>query len=341
MKVFYLTSNYVSHAKAGAHYIQCLRLLGHELVESPQEADVCVLHDEPDRIPCHVERWPTLRTKPIVGYFVWELERLPQKFIPHLELVDQIWTPSSFSAAAFSGHNRVVRVLPHVVERVSPSRKDTEFISERLGLSAGHFRSRATIFYTICDARNARKNIAVLLRAFALLPRNRARLVVKQYRHALDLSGLPGVISLPEDLSEKQISALHALCDAYVSPHRGEAWGLGISEAMAHGKLVLATGWSGNMEYMNIENALCLDFRLGKIEEEDLHFLPPVFEVGMRWAEVDERELVTKMNDVVCGRVNPEIGGKARLAMDQFSMKRIAGKLDSYLNEVANLKRVS
>ena len=46
-----------------------------------------------------------------------------------------------------------------------------------------------------------------------------------------------------------------AACDAYVSLHRSEGTGLTITDAMALGKPVIATGWSGNMDFMNVANS--------------------------------------------------------------------------------------
>ena len=340
MRVFYLLSDYISHARAGGQYLRCLKSLGHDRVDRPEDADVCLVHDEPHLVPAHFERWPGLRKRPVAGYFVWELERLPRLFEPGVALVDEIWTCSAFSAAAYAGYARSLgietRVLPHVVDRVVPSLEDVVRMRARLGLEVGRMRGVGqTVFYTVCDAGNARKNVLTLLRAFARLPRGAARLVVKQYRSALDLSALTGVVSVPEVLAEGEMAALHALCDCYVSPHRGEAWGLGLGEAMSHGKIVLATGWSGNMEFMNGENSVCLGYALRPIGAEDLRALPPVFEVGMRWAEVDEDKLGACMMDVAAGRLDPALARRARASMARFSRRAVADVLDALLHGLA------
>ena len=53
-----------------------------------------------------------------------------------------------------------------------------------------------------------------------------------------------------------------AACDCFVSLHRSEGFGLAMAEAMALGKPVIATNWSGNTDFMNPHNAACIDFRL-------------------------------------------------------------------------------
>ena len=44
-----------------------------------------------------------------------------------------------------------------------------------------------------------------------------------------------------------------AACDCYVSLHRSEGLGLTMAEAMAVGKPVVATAWSGNLDFMSDE----------------------------------------------------------------------------------------
>ena len=340
MKIFYVTSNYISYTKAGIEYMSCLKLLGHDLVERPQDADVCVIHSEPGHMRNHLKQVPGLADKPLAGYFVWELERMPHAFEAGVDMVDAVWTCSAFSAAAFAAYARPrgidTYVLPHVVERTSPSKEDTARMLRRLGLAGEPGRrKKPPVFYTVCDTGNARKNFPALLRAFARLPRGAARLVVKQYRNDLDLTALPDVTSVPEALSEGEMAALHALCDCYVSTHRGEAWGLGMSEALSHGNIVLATGWSGNMEYMNADNAVCLGYTLRPIRPEELWALPPAYEAGMRWADVDEDDLAARMTQVVQGRMDPMSGSRARESMRRFSRKNVANMLNALLHGLA------
>ena len=340
MRIFYLTSNYISFSKTGIEYMTCLKLLGHDLVMRPEDADICIIHSEPGHVKNHLKQWPGLADKPLAGYFVWELERLPRSFEAGVDVVDAVWTCSAFSAAAFSEYARPrgidTHVLPHVAERTPPSKDDAAKMHRRLGFAdAPCPRKKPPVFYTVCDTGNARKNFATLLRAFARLPRGAARLVVKQYRLALDLSAMPDVTSVPEALSEGEMAALHALCDCYVSTHRGEAWGLGMSEAMSHGNVVLATGWSGNMEYMNADNAVCLGYKLRPIQTDELQALPPAYEAGMHWSDVDEDELVARMTQVVQGRLDPMLGSRARASMQRFSRSNVANRLNALLQELA------
>lgn len=324
IRVYWHLSTYISHRRAGEAYRRCLALAGFETVDTPEKANLVVLHDEPVFWPEIFKAMPILYEKRVVGYGVWEGRTLPAVYRPGLSLVQELWTASAFSAQAFEqGHDRV-RVLPHVVEAAAPSAADL--------LWAQSFER--PYFFTIMDAVNPRKNLAALLRVFASVRGavGDLHLVVKQYRRELPLSGLSGVISLGEQLSDGRMAALHRGALAYVSPHRGEAWGLGLSEAMSHGTCVLATGWSGNMEFMDGRNSVPLNFTLEPVGERMARMLPH-FQPDMLWAEVDEGHLEREMLRLIRRGAEPGLCGRAENIAKRFSPQRIAGMLSRLVRD--------
>ena len=72
----------------------------------------------------------------------------------------------------------------------------------------------------------------------------------------------PRIVHLDSFLSRDEAYGLIAATDAYVSLHRAEGLGLGLAEAMALGKPVIGTGYSGNLEFMNEGNSLLVDYRI-------------------------------------------------------------------------------
>ena len=53
---------------------------------------------------------------------------------------------------------------------------------------------------------------------------------------------------------------LLGLCDCYVSLHRSEGLGLTMAEAMGLEKPVIATGYSGNLHFMTVDNSYLVDY---------------------------------------------------------------------------------
>lgn len=327
-RVWWHISDYISHRRAGEAYRRCLALAGFKVAERPEEADLAVVHEDPVFWPRIFTDNPVLREKLVVGYAVWEGSTLPEIYRPGLGLVRAVWTASAFSARAMSQGHPLVRVLPHVVEAVVPSDEDRDWARERLG--AGRY------FFSIVDAVNPRKNLEALLRVFI---RARAtagpdvRLVLKQYRKNVSLDDLPGVISLGSDLSDGRMAALHEGALAYVSPHRGEAWGLGLSEAMSHGVPVLATGWSGNMEFMDQRNSVPLRFELEPVGARMAGMLPH-FRPGMLWAKVDEEHLRREMLRLIRRGQDQSMRERARTIAERFSSRRVAGILAGLIREL-------
>ncbi|MBQ9407044.1 MAG: glycosyltransferase [Desulfovibrio sp.] len=294
MRIYYSCGTYISYQRAGSAYMACLQRLGHVLTDDPIHCDLIILHNEPTVYADMVS--PVPRNIPRVGYAVWESPQLPEAYKTALSAVDVVWTCSEFSRAAFAPF-KPTYVLPHVVERQRVSSAALQRMAKRLGLGANN---RPFLFYTIVDAINPRKNLADLLGAFSIAFPGRAhnvRLVVKQYRVAQDLSGLPFVIDLPETLDDEEMGALHALCNAYVSAHHAEAWGLPLSEAMSFGNPVIATGYSGNMEFMRSDNSFPLPYSIVPVSREMCQRLP-LFCTDMTWADVDTSALVRALRHV-------------------------------------------
>ncbi len=94
-------------------------------------------------------------------------------------------------------------------------------------------------------------------------------------------------------LTPNDNGSLTAACDCYVSLHRSEGFGLGMAEAMWHGKPVIATGYSGNLDFMTPSNSLLVDHRLVPIGPGAAPY-PPEGE----WAEPDVEHAATLMRGV-------------------------------------------
>jgi glycosyltransferase involved in cell wall biosynthesis len=75
-----------------------------------------------------------------------------------------------------------------------------------------------------------------------------------------DLTGR--VVVLDATMQEGQVHNLIRDCDAFISLHRAEGFGLGLAEAMYLAKPVIGTAWSGNMDFMTAENSHPVPYEL-------------------------------------------------------------------------------
>ncbi|MHB1598205.1 MAG: glycosyltransferase [Acidimicrobiales bacterium] len=234
-----------------------------------------------------------------IGLWAWELEEFPRRFEESFDYVDEVWANSEFTRRAIDAVSPVPVVafpLPVVEPNVPTSvgRRD-------LGLPDGF------LFLFCFDVMSdvERKNPFGLLDAFgrAFAPGEGPVLVVKAVngdRRAGEVERLkreagrrPDVIVLDHYLDRGEQSALMAACDCYVSLHRSEGFGLTLAEAMALAKPVVATAYSGNLDFMSQENSYLVPYSPGEV---------PVahdpYPHGARWAEPDLDVAAASMREV-------------------------------------------
>jgi len=224
-----------------------------------------------------------------IGYWFWELEDFPQKWAVSFRCFDEIWTGSEFCKKSIESISPVpVQVMPLSVE------VKLESIYDR-----GSFglRNDSFIFLFVFDLNShfERKNPLAVITAFRHAFDGRTEKDVtlvlkftgtKQYPEAYKqiiraADGLP-VKLFPEYMKRERLYGLMSVCDCYVSLHRSEGFGLTIAEAMSLGKPVIATAYSGNMDFMNTNNSFPVRYRMKRIERS----VGP-YKKGAEWAEPD------------------------------------------------------
>jgi glycosyltransferase involved in cell wall biosynthesis len=87
-------------------------------------------------------------------------------------------------------------------------------------------------------------------------------------RLCLHVKPLSNVSVLGDTLSRSEMSRLYDTHDIYLSLHRAEGYGLTIREAMQHGMHVVATGWSGNMDFMHGDKAWPVGYELVPVQAD-------------------------------------------------------------------------
>lgn len=352
MHVYYHLSRYISHRKSGLDFVDCLRLLGHTVLLDPAEAagaQMAIVHDDPLNYPAVLELVPALGKIPWIAYAVWEADILPEAYSRNMALADGVWTCSRYCRASMAPWFPEVQVVPHVVKKRRVPAETLAAMRRRVDeLAAGATgphktpetaNSKPFTFFSLVDSVNPRKNVVTLLAAFAAVRARSGetrpvRLLLKQYRKGLEFQAIPGVVSIDDDLTDEEIAALHLLSDCYVSAHHAEGWGLGLSEAMAYGRPVVATGFSGNMEFMNSENSLPVPYDLAPVTD-GMCRASPLFTPAMTWADIRLPDMVESMGKVLNGRHPPDLAVNAATAVRNFSPEKVAEimaeKLDKFM----------
>jgi glycosyltransferase involved in cell wall biosynthesis len=273
-----------------------------------------------------------------IGFWFWELARLPNAWHGALDRVDEIWVASRFVAETMAAAtSKPVRTVRLAVD-ATPSRAYRRW---EFGLSDDMFTFLFTFNF---NSYVARKNPLGTIKAFRVAfpgGNESVALVLKAMNadeggdrirlleEAIDGDDRIRVIDRP--MSRDEVFGLESVVDSYVSLHRSEGFGLGLAESMFLGKPVIGTAYSGNLEFMNDTNSLLLDYRLTAVGDREYPF-----PAGQVWADPDVGQAADRMRrlvgDPAFGR---EIGARARSHMvQQFSAAAVGAGIAERLSQI-------
>ncbi len=265
-----------------------------------------------------------------VALWYWERETFPARWHSNFDYYDEIWTPSHFCQQAFAAVSPIPVhkiTYPLFVREAAPLRDRSAF---GIALDACVFLFTWDYCSTI-----ARKNPLAVIAAFqqAFGPNEKAVLVLKSINRDYDPAatnrvrkaaarGGANIICLESPLPAADMDALFACADCYVSLHRSEGLGLGMAQAMALGKPVIATGYSGNREFMNAGNSLLVDYDLVESDEDCYPYEP-----GGLWAEPSVARAAEHLRWVythpeAAARMGRQAGADVRRVLDPATTRR-------------------
>jgi glycosyltransferase involved in cell wall biosynthesis len=247
-------------------------------------------------------RWLELDRRVTACVPFWEFPRIPGAWLDGLACMDAVLAPSRFVQDA------VIRALPEL-----PVFHFTQAVWLPDGVRADRARfgipASACAFVTAFDTHSdaARKNplgaLEAFARAFAGRPAGDGERMVLRIQNACGraaatgsaeavlrarAAGDPRVVIVDGALARADVLSLVASCDAYVSLHRAEGLGLGPLEAMALGKPVVATAWSGNLDFMTADDSLLVPAREVAVSGTSIRaYRADRMGPGQTWAEPD------------------------------------------------------
>ncbi|MFM0478890.1 glycosyltransferase [Paraburkholderia strydomiana] len=277
-----------------------------------------------------------------IGAWPWELPHWPSAFGKVHQMVDEIWAQSKFVQSVYSrlGDTPVYH-MPMAVEVPAP----VDPRRERFGLPSNEF-----LFYLMFDGNSwlSRKNPLAGVRAFKQAFGESSPgvgLVIKAmnvrdddpvWRAVCELTaGDSRIHIVTERLSRQDSTDFMACCDAYVSLHRSEGFGRVIAEAMALGQPVVATNFSGNVDFCEPDTAFLVDGELVPLRPGDY-----LFSEGQYWCDPDvsiAAEQLKRMIEDVPLRERIAQAGQARIERD-YSVPAVARAYARRLADIAGAR---
>ena len=273
----------------------------------------------------------------VVGSWAWELGVAPRDWARAASHLSAIWTPSEFvrSSIAVGPDKPVFRVPHHVALPADIQRRQGRF----------HMPDHIVQVAALADGRSSfkRKNVLgaaeVFRQAFPDDPDVRFNIKCRnlsmfpEYSRSLQSMAAedPRIQLIEGDLSEEDQQSFLFDNDILLSAHRAEGFGLALAESMAAGRAVVATGWSGNIDFMTPDSAMLIPYRLVPVEDPGGAYI----DYGhAQWAEPDIGEAVQMLRAL---RDQPELRARMGHAARETIAQTLPGSVYAdALNRLSN-----
>ncbi|RLA70448.1 MAG: hypothetical protein DRG30_09225, partial [Epsilonproteobacteria bacterium] len=321
-----------------------------DVSQLPKKAKINIIHLNAEALPDAIAYMPDVFTDAYnIGYFYWELSTPAKCHSLGIDIVDEIWVSTDYGIRQYQpvADKPVTNVHMAYGEEEQESNEESRvFLMDSYGFADDDF-----IFLTTFDSFSfiQRKNPIGVLRAFqAAFPvEESVKLIVKthnRYRvqdpiqlkiwEAIDaiIDMDDRIVLVNETFSYEDLLKFKKGADCYISLHRSEGWGFGMIEAMNLGLPIIATAYSGNMEFCNQENSWLVEYDEVYLSEDDYIFVIP----GQKWAEPRIESAVEAMREAYQDdilRDNKVKNAKAYIEKN-FSVDAVADRYRKRIDEI-------
>ena len=260
-------------------------IYGQKLLSIDNPHPINFMHFNPDQFDQFKAKYKQkyFDGKTTIGFWVWECSKILENWKKAASNYDEIWTASDYCANIFRRELDIkTRVLPHMIKE--PPIGYEGINRNDFGLPKDRF-----IYYTAFDAwsRLDRKNPQAIIDAFrAVYEHIPEAFLVMKVRHLdamsraklFDSIDMKNIMLVEKFLTDQELWGLANCCNCFVSLHKSEGFGLHIAEAMRLAKPIVATGYSGNMQFCRSDHTYLVDFDIE--EAMDSYYRP----TGGTWA---------------------------------------------------------
>lgn len=236
-----------------------------------------------------------------IGVWLTEFENPPSHWKFAQNIIHEVWTPSTFSANSirkiFDGE---IKIVPYEIRlhnvtpmpRILFGVRDNQF----LGLAIMDLR-------TCPDRKNPIAHLRVWKRAFGknpdailLIKANFSKRTQFMRKKILEeISENPNIQIIEQTFDHRDFEAFQRMADVFISLHRAEGYGLNIHEMLEIGTPTVATGYSGNMDYMTAyPHAFPVSYHMVPYKDRTFHYT----DTELHWAEANIDEAASVLHDI-------------------------------------------
>lgn len=269
-----------------------------------------------------------------IAYWYWETEKLPLEYVHDSKHFDQIWVATSFVQKAFldSGIQCPVKVIPPALSALPEKYYNSTHFN--LNIVAGR-----PILLSLFDATSflGRKNPIAAIRIAQGLQRKTAlrpllvlkttNLNLKDEIYLKSICPDLEILIINRYLSKNETLSLIKFSNCFISLHRAEGLGLSLIDAMRLGTPLIATDYSGPVDFANKENAWMVPWKYTNATNAD----GPYF--GSQWADPIEEEAIEMLVEIITNNElrNTKVKKAKNVIEMYFSKNRISSLIEAAL----------
>ena len=147
-----------------------------------------------------------------------------------------------------------------------------------------------------------------------------------------ELQGINNYKIITDVLPNETLYSLISLCDVYVSLHRSEGFGLVMAEAMSLGTVCIATNYSANIDFMNKDNSLLVNYKMVPVGIKN-HYL---YQYNDLWADADVEQASKYMVQLYKDKelYNRLKENAKKYISEEFSIAKSAEKIENRIEQI-------
>ena len=311
------------------------------------KGDFVLHHINAERVPMNIMTPQYAHRNDVyhVGFFLWETSRVPTAHRLGINMVNEIWAPSTFVADLYrqAGAKTVTMVgkalneLDYLTKLSSITRPDPNLFTFFSGFD----------FHSSVERKNPMAVVQAFQNTFTKSKHPDHRLVLKttptttgHWGDPMDQLGQirraashdPRITLIEKMLPLEYLFRLMARADCVVSAHRGEGFGYLPAYALGLCKPTIVTDWGGVTDFCNPQTAYPVDYKLVNVPQDHAIYNAH----GAQWADIDMTDLSQKMWDVYhnadTAKTRADAGQKH--VQDRYSMDRLAKTYETRLSQI-------
>ena len=171
--------------------------------------------------------------------------------------------------------------------------------------------------------------------SFSVIDREEMLGKIRQIQKTVKAKTLPSIYLFHGDMTDEEMNEIynHPKVKAHVNLTHGEGFGRPLLEASLSGKLVIASGWSGQLDFLSKELSILIGGSLGKVPKSS--FPKEMYVDGSEWFTANYNEFSSVLREVYTNYKKYTLNSTklSKVNLSRFSLKKMTSELGKILDK--------